>query len=145
MGMIRGLIEHYKKKTFPTSDTYDNEERHMQQNPVPHDPVYNRICEYLSENLRGRWSDLGRSLGLGNLVSELFRDPTVRKKDKVYQESSHRMRNFGTYASHTTCTNSNITGQAIFLAIASMGHAPWDSSLCGFVSRGPYLFLTAPT
>ncbi|KAK8387648.1 hypothetical protein O3P69_018276 [Scylla paramamosain] len=84
-GMIRGLIEHYKKKTFPTADTYDSEETHVQQNPVPHDPVYNRICEYLSENLRGRWSDLGRSLGLGNLVTELFRDPAIRKKDKVYQ------------------------------------------------------------
>lgn len=46
---------------------------------------FSSVCEYLSENLRGRWSDLGRSLGLGNLVSELYRDPAVRRKDKVYQ------------------------------------------------------------
>lgn len=82
--MIRGLIEQYKN-TFPSVSICDSEERHVQQNPVPHDPVYSRICEYLGENLRGRWSDLGRSLGLGNLVSELFREPSTRKKDKVYQ------------------------------------------------------------
>lgn len=47
------------------------------------------VCEYLSENLRGRWSDLGRALGCGNLVTELFREPSIRKKDKIYQVSGH--------------------------------------------------------
>ncbi|KAG0713454.1 hypothetical protein GWK47_016204 [Chionoecetes opilio] len=83
--IIRGLIEQYKRKTFSSANSCDSEERHLQPNPLPHDPVYSRICEYLSEKLRGRWPDLGRSLGLGNLVSELFHEPSTRKKDKIYQ------------------------------------------------------------
>ncbi|MPC16756.1 hypothetical protein E2C01_009591 [Portunus trituberculatus] len=39
------------------------------------------------------------------------------------------MRNFGTDATHTARTDSKIAGRAIFLAIALMGHAPWDSRL----------------
>ncbi|MPC93409.1 hypothetical protein E2C01_088536 [Portunus trituberculatus] len=53
------------------------------------------------------------------------------------------MRNFGTHGSHTARTESKIAGQAIFLAIALMGHAPWDYRLCAFVSRGIHLFMTA--
>ncbi|MPC17715.1 hypothetical protein E2C01_010579 [Portunus trituberculatus] len=44
------------------------------------------------------------------------------------------MQNFGTDATHTAHTDSKIA--CLFLAIASMGHTPWDSRLCGFVSRG---------
>ncbi|MPC24574.1 hypothetical protein E2C01_017661 [Portunus trituberculatus] len=51
-------------------------------------------------------------------------------------ECSHRIRSFGTDATHTAHTDSKIAGQEIFLVIASTGHASWDSRLCTSFSRG---------
>ncbi|XP_050706581.1 uncharacterized protein LOC127004688 [Eriocheir sinensis] len=90
--MIRGLIEQYKKISISSVNTHRSQERHDDQNRLPHEPIYAKICEYLSENLRGRWSDLGRSLNLGNLVSELFRESGIRNKDKIHQVlEEHRL------------------------------------------------------
>ncbi|XP_045598821.1 uncharacterized protein [Procambarus clarkii] len=88
--MVRARIEQYKKVSL-LPNTHEKEMPSVKQDdnahsdPLLHHPVFDEVCVYLSENLRGRWADLGRSLGLANFVSELFREPTVRQKDKVYQ------------------------------------------------------------
>ncbi|KAG7170367.1 uncharacterized protein LOC121864670 [Homarus americanus] len=89
--MVRARIEQYKKLFLPPLNAHEDETYCFRFNPntdpdpLPHHPVYDKMCEYLSENLRGRWADLGRSLGLTNLVSELFREQSIRQKDKIYQ------------------------------------------------------------
>ncbi|KAK4319297.1 hypothetical protein Pmani_009757 [Petrolisthes manimaculis] len=79
--MVRSLVERYKKHFLCTS----TEEKERQLGKVPQNPQYSEITEYLGENLRGGWPDLGRRLGLNNLVAELLIDSSLRQKDKVYQ------------------------------------------------------------
>ncbi|XP_069940560.1 uncharacterized protein [Cherax quadricarinatus] len=88
--MVRARIEQYKKVSLLPC-THEDERQSVMQNisvhpdPPLYNPVFDEVCEYLSENLRGRWADLGRSLGLASFVSELFREPATRQKDKIYQ------------------------------------------------------------
>ncbi|XP_071524993.1 uncharacterized protein [Panulirus ornatus] len=89
--MVKARIEQYKKISLKLNNFCKGGANHGMQNlsahpdPLLHNPIFDEVCEYLSENLRGRWADLGRTLGLANLVSELFHEPAMRQKDKTYQ------------------------------------------------------------
>lgn len=81
--MIRERVQAYKKLNLaspPVNPPNVEEPRPSSQNNL----IHQKICEYLSENLRRRWEDLGRFLGLSDLVSEL-QPSSVRQKEKIYQ------------------------------------------------------------
>ncbi|XP_042878595.1 uncharacterized protein LOC122257398 [Penaeus japonicus] len=86
--MVREKVIQYKKLSIPSQPPVPQGLRQRPSNAQPNlvaNARQSQIIEYLSENHNGRWADIGRSLGLSSLVSELQREPGLRQKDKVYQ------------------------------------------------------------
>ncbi|XP_037794680.1 uncharacterized protein LOC119590028 [Penaeus monodon] len=86
--MVREKIHQYKKLAMPSiPPVHHGLEQRGSFTPSNHvaNSRLDQVYEYISENHGGRWADIGRSLGLSSLVSELQREPGLRQKDKVYQ------------------------------------------------------------
>ncbi|ROT83617.1 hypothetical protein C7M84_023216 [Penaeus vannamei] len=86
--MVREKVHQYKKLSMPSHPPVpqglDQRRSIASSNHVANSRL-DQVYEYISENHNGRWADIGRSLGLSSLVSELQREPGLRQKDKVYQ------------------------------------------------------------
>ncbi|KAK7076900.1 hypothetical protein SK128_025628 [Halocaridina rubra] len=81
--MVRNCIQQYKQQNLSCNDGIKMPARAYQR-PNNVNQLYLNICEYLSEDLRGRWIDLARTLSLSDLASDLQRSP-LRQKDRIYQ------------------------------------------------------------